>query len=424
MQFPDITPLLNQVHMQLSLLTVGELGFAVAVPILALLLRVRIKAAFKRQKQITLGNGFLRFMAPLISPILAILISLLGIASFRMFEADSLLLLFTLKLSIAWLAVRLIYMMGSQQTAGWLIALVVAPITLLQLFDVWDLTVETLSSITFSLGSTKLSAFLVLKGAVVILVMQWLASTSVGLVDTRLRRIKSMRASNRTLIIKLFQIILYCLIILFGMQMLGINLSVLGVVGGAVGVGIGFGLQKIASNFISGIILLFEKSIEIGDLIEFADGTMGFVRHTYARYTLIESFDGREIMVPNEEFISQRVISWTHSTSKARVEINVQVSYDDDLALARQLMLDAALRHPRALSNMPPECFVTEFADSGINLLLFFWVGDVRDGRFGPKSDVMLDIFARFKEHNITIPYPQRVLHMQPAAINNPGEPA
>lgn len=411
MAIPDITPMIEQLRTQLELLTVGEVAFAAAVPVLAILIRLKLKEFFKRKRRsVNFGTNVLRVITPLISPMLAIILSVIGLAVFRVLNTESLLLLFLLKACVAWLAIQLVYLMSSYQMSGWVMALVIIPLTLLQMFDLWDITVEALSSITFHIASAKFNAYVIIKGVVVLIILQWLASGMIGLFDARLRRVQNMRASNRILVIKLFQIVLYCLIALFGMQMLGINLSVLGVVGGAVGVGIGFGLQKIASNFISGIILLFEKSIEIGDLIEFADGTQGFVRQNFARYTLIETPDGREIMVPNEEFISQRVTSWTHSTPRARVEISVQISYDSDVVLARQLMLDLAAAHPKALPTMPPDCIVTTFADSGITLLLHFWIADIRDGRGGPKSDVMLSILAAFKEHGINIPYPQRVV--------------
>lgn len=268
-----------------------------------------------------------------------------------------------------------------------------------------------LESLAFRIGSVELNAYIILKGAFLVVAMLWLAKRMVNALDRRLARMPSVRASNRTLIVKIFQIFLYCLIFLTAMQMLGINMAMFGVFGGALGVGLGFGLQKIASNFISGIILLFEKSIEVGDVIEFADGSSGFVRQTYARYTLIEMRDGKDVMVPNEEFINQRVTNWTHSDSTARAEVNVVISYDSDVELARKLIIECAKNHPQTMQSMEVFCYVTNFTDNGIALMLHFWVPNIRDGRLGAKSDVMTAILKAFREHGISIPYPQRVVH-------------
>lgn len=250
------------------------------------------------------------------------------------------------------------------------------------------------------------------KGLIIIFVLLWLSSLLTRRIDRRLRRIDSMSASNRTLTIKLIQIASYCIIFIVGMQLLGINLTALSVFSGALGVGLGFGLQKIASNFISGIILLFEKSVEANDVIELADGTVGTVRRTHARYTLMETQDGREVLIPNEEFISQRVISWTHSDKNARVEIAITISYESDIQLARALMLAAADAHPKRASKRTSICVLHAFRDSGVELHLYFWITDIIDGRMEPKSEVMLTILSAFKTNNITIPYPQRELRV------------
>lgn len=268
-----------------------------------------------------------------------------------------------------------------------------------------------LASGSFSLGTFTLNPYILMKSIFIVVALFWVSGFAVKLVDRRLKR-TGMRVSNRVLITKLLQIFLYCFAFIIGMQLLGINLTALSVFGGALGVGLGFGLQKIASNFISGIILLFEKSIEVGDLIELADGTTGFVRRTYARYTVLEAQDGRDVLIPNEEFISHHVINWTHHDKNARAEITVTVAYDSDIALAKKIMLDAANNHPKRAKKRPSVCVVHTFKDFGIELLLYFWVADVIDGRIEPKGEVMENILLTFKANNITIPYPQREVRM------------
>ena len=159
--------------------------------------------------------------------------------------------------------------------------------------------------------------------------------------------------------------------------------------------------------------MLFEKSVENDDLVELTDGTYGYIRHTSARYTLIETFEGKEIMIPNEDFITNRVTNWTYTNSKGRVAINIGVSYESDIEKAMELILEAAKEHPRCVDEPSPSCYLEEFADSSVNFILFFWLADVTEGRFEPRSDVLRSIWKKFKENNIVIPYPQRDLHIK-----------
>ncbi len=181
------------------------------------------------------------------------------------------------------------------------------------------------------------------------------------------------------------------------------------VIGGAVGVGIGFGLQKIASNFISGVILLFEKSVEIGDIVEIENANIfGTVKHFGGRYTLVEGVDGREIMIPNEDFIIGKVTNWTYSNSRARVEISLGVAYGSDLEKVKEIMTECAKEHPRCLTYPEIDCFVTQFGEYDIKITLYFWISDIVEGRMKPKSDIIVSIWKKFKENGIEIPLPQR----------------
>lgn len=384
-----------------------ELLCVVVLPLLALLLGRAINRMIDRRSHSTMSIKIIDFTGPLVAPTLTIFLLMLASAGLHAVKLPIIVLPFIIKLAVAWFAIQLVILMSSRKSAGWVIALLIIPITLLHLFGLWDAVTDGLAEVSFSIGSVKLNLEQILRGIIAIFIMQWVASAIVRMTDSRLRTLQ-VRASNRTLVLKIVQFTLYGFIFLIGVQMLGIDLTALSVFGGALGVGLGFGLQKIASNFISGIILLFEKSVQVDDLIELSDGTTGFIRQTKARYTLIETVDGRDVMIPNEEFISQRVNNWTFSNKKARVEVKLGVSYDADIDLARQLMIDAAKAHPKTLPNTEPLCFLNQFGESSIELLLYFWVADVTDGRLEPRSDVMRTIWHSFKEHHITIPYPQR----------------
>jgi small-conductance mechanosensitive channel len=156
-------------------------------------------------------------------------------------------------------------------------------------------------------------------------------------------------------------------------------------------------------------------------VIELADGTWGVVRRIGGRYTLVESFDAKELMVPNEDFITSRVTNWTYSNPRARISVPVGVAYGSDLDVARQCILDAAREHPLSSASPEPTVFLREFGDSSVNFLLYFWIDDVRSGRYLAQSEVMFGIWRKFKEKGIEIPFPQRDLHIRsglPASIS------
>lgn len=271
--------------------------------------------------------------------------------------------------------------------------------------------------LTFKFLDTTISPFKVLKVLVVVIVFLWFASFISGQLERRLGALKRLRPSNRELLSKAGGLLIYFFFGVVALDIIGVDMAALTVIGGAVGIGIGVGLQKISSNFISGIILLAEKSVEVGDLIELDDGTQGFVRQAGARYTLLESFEGKEVMVPNEDFITNRVVNWTLTSNQGRVEIFIGVAYGSDLDLVRKLLVEAAKGHPRASKDPGPVCFLEGFGDSSINFSLYFWVDDVTDGRKEPRSDVLFEIWRKFEAHGVEIPFPQRDLHIKGGAM-------
>lgn len=297
----------------------------------------------------------------------------------------------------------------------WIVALSFLALFALDGVDLLDPAIAFLKSehLTFKLGAYSISVYFILKSFITLWIMLWLASVFASGIEKYLKSKDRLRPANRALVTKVVQIIIYILVFLLSLQVLGIDVAALTVFSGALGIGLGFGLQKIASNFISGLILLFEKSVEENDLVQMDDGTFGFVRKTSARYTLIESTDGKELMIPNEDFITRPVTNWTFSNTKARVEVPIGVAYDSDIVKARELILEAANEHPRCSKEQVPVCFLRQFGDSSVNFLLYFWVDDVENGRYGPQSDVMFAIWQKFREHHISIPFPQRDIHIK-----------
>ncbi len=229
-----------------------------------------------------------------------------------------------------------------------------------------------------------------------------------------IRNLHTLGVGTRELVIKLFQIGLYAGIFLLLLGAMGINLTALAVFGGALGIGLGFGLQKIAANFISGIIILFDRSITPGDYIGFDDGRAGTLRELNMRSATLETFDGKDIIVPNEQFITLSFVNWTHNNKKQRYSLEFSVAYKTDLRVVLQLVKEVVTQHPKVLSGpeLPieerPDAEISSFGDSGVNILVEFWMLGIDDGENRVRADLLLMIWDVLKENAIEIPFPQR----------------
>ncbi len=265
---------------------------------------------------------------------------------------------------------------------------------------------------TYKIGEYQVSAYGVMRAVLILMFIFWSTAMLTDLIDKRVNKLKKVKKANKVLIVKIVHIGLYLLAGLIALDIIGIDLTTLTVFSGALGIGLGFGLQKIASNFISGLILTFERSVETDDMVELTDGTVGNIRKTSARYTLIETFDGKEILVPNEDLITSRVTNWTFSNKRGRIEIALGVSYKADIEKAQALILEAAVSHPRCLKDPEPKCYLRNFGDSSVDFILHFWIDDVASGRWQPQSEVMFAIWHAFKKNDIEIPFPQRDVHI------------
>ncbi len=225
---------------------------------------------------------------------------------------------------------------------------------------------------------------------------------------------QDMSPAIKALLTKALQLVLFVCASLFGLSAIGFDLTNLAVLSGAIGLGIGFGLQKIVSNLISGIIILMDKSIKPGDVISL-DGTFGWITQLGARYASITTRDGREYLVPNEDFITNQVINWSHSSDFVRVDIDFGVAYQSDPHLVRKVAIEAPLSVDRVLKTPRPVCHIIDFADSAIQFKLRFWIKDPTSGLTNIRGNVYLKLWDILKENNIEIPYPRRDVHMYPA---------
>ena len=225
---------------------------------------------------------------------------------------------------------------------------------------------------------------------------------------------KEMRPATRQLASKVSEILIFGTAFLVLMSIQGIDLTSLVVLGSAVGVGLGFGLQKIASNFISGIILLLEGQATVGDYVELDGGEAGTIVKTTSRAMILETYDGRWIVVPNEDFITTRVVNYSDQGSANRYEAAFSVSYDTDINLIPDIVEKAVAQHPEVLDKpFPPDCELREFGDNGVKFAVEFWVNGIDDGANKYTSDVLFIIWNALKENNITIPFPQRVVEFK-----------
>jgi small-conductance mechanosensitive channel len=271
----------------------------------------------------------------------------------------------------------------------------------------WPALHEILHDIGFDLGKQRISLLVILRGllslGVVVLLALWLGR----LIETRMMGATTLNVSLRVMITKLAQALLLLMAILIALPAVGIDPTVLSVFGGMLGVGIGFGLQKIASNYISGFIILMDRSVSIGNLIT-VDKYTGQLTKMTARYVVVRANEGTETIIPNETMITSPVVNHSYSDTRISVNVPVQVGHQSDLEVVSRVLVDCAKRHKRVLAEPPPKMLIREFAESGINVELGVWIDDPQDGMSNLRSDLYFDIWREFRAHGIEIPYPQR----------------
>jgi small-conductance mechanosensitive channel len=252
----------------------------------------------------------------------------------------------------------------------------------------------------------------------------WAANSASDFLDRRVRNAADLTPSIQVLIGKLIRLLLITFAILIALSTVGIDFSALAFFSGAVGVGLGFGLQKIVSNLVSGIILLADKSIKPGDVITVGD-SFGWVDTMGARYTSVVTRDGREFLIPNEDFVTQRVINWSYSNDEVRIDVEFGVSYAADPHEVCEIAVAAAASVARVLVVPPPVCHLKAFGDSSLNFVLRFWIRDPVDGITNVRGRVLLALWDTFKREGVDIPYPVRDVRIsQPAASADKTKPA
>jgi small-conductance mechanosensitive channel len=277
---------------------------------------------------------------------------------------------------------------------------------------------NALEDVKFNIGKNPVNLLLALQGLLTIVVTIFIALWFSRVIENRVMRVENINLNLRVVLAKLLRIFLLFIAVLIALSAVGLDITMLSVFGGALGVGLGFGLQRIASNYVSGFIILLDKSMQIGDVVTI-DTHYGVVSDLRTRYLVLRKLDGTQVIIPNETLIINPVINHSFTDHRARVQMPIQVSYDSPLETAMQLMQEVADDHPRVLVEPVPVVQIKGFGESGIDLVLSIWIPDPEEGFAALQSEIYLRIWQAFKVNNISIPFPQREVRILNMPIQN-----
>ena len=394
-----------------------QLGVVFGATLLAFLVSPIVKSRFREPKEggrYFVLRSFLYDLRFLTLPLLCFLFAATGVLLLDNFYGVSWLVRILEGLCLIWLIFVAARRYIRDSFMIFLIKWVLIPLATLKVFGWFDDLMILLDSFSLQLGDINISAQHVGRGIVVGAVLFWLGRHSNTAGKQAIRKRENLDVGTRELLAKLFEIILYIVLFMVLLQVVGINLTTLTVLGGAVGVGIGFGLQQIAANFISGMIILFDRSIKVGDHIELEGEIFGVLQEIKLRYAVIETYEGKEVLIPNETFITNIFTNWSGTDDKQRYSFTFSVAYSTDLHHLFDVVRDVVGSHPQVISgdDAPveerPDAEIDEFADSGVSVLVEFWMHGVDDGRNRVDADLKLMIWDAMKEHGFKMPFPQR----------------
>ena len=326
-------------------------------------------------------------------------------------------------LATAWVVIAILASVIHNQLVNRLVSIAAWSIAALSILGLLEPVEDALDSAGVAIGGLRITALVAIKATVLLLLALWAATAASNFLDRQLRSYPDLTPSIQVLLGKLVRIALITFAVLVVLSSVGIDFSALALFSGAVGVGIGFGLQKIVSNLVSGIILLADKSIKPGDIITLGDN-WGWVDTMGARYTSVVSPDGREYLIPNEDFVTQRVINWSYSNERVGLDVKFGVSYASDPHQVRAVALAAVTALPRVLKEPAPVCQLVKFGDSSLDFALWFWIGDPIKGVGNVRSEALFALWDAFKREGIEIPYPVREMRLDKAVtvmMEKPG---
>ena len=369
----------------------------------------RLKA---RKLRHDLIDNFINRLLKLTPLILSVFILWLFIQGVNQIGYSTFLMVLVLNLSVAWIVVQLATSIILDRFWSRLIAVLIWSIAALNIVGILEKTRVLLQSVGFAIGGVDLNLLSILKAAAIFTILlkgvNWLSKY----LEKKLIEIPEVTPSTRLMITKGINISMLFLIALIALNSVGINLTALAVFSGAVGVGVGFGLQKVVGNFISGLILLSDKSIKPGDVIQL-EGVYGWVNEMGGRCVSVITRDEKEYLIPNEDLITRQVINWSYSSKRIRIRVPIGISYNADPHEAIRLIVETVGDIERILSNPPPVCLLIGYGDSSVDLELRFWIEDPQNGVTNLTSKVLLKVWDTLKANNIEIPFPQRDVHLK-----------
>jgi small-conductance mechanosensitive channel len=377
------------------------------------LLRAYVMKHTQESWKVGIG-GFNRVLFPLSS----VTFVYIGMLVLQHWQHISLLTLVT-KLLWAMAAIRLVvyglrYIFNPD---GWvratehIISRTIWVILALHLSGFWPDLVSFLEDLSFHIGKTQVNLWLIIQALLTVLLTLFVSLSLSRMLENRLMRADKVDINVRVVLTKLIRIALSLVAILTGLSAVGFDITLLSVFGGALGVGLGFGLQKIASNYVSGFIILLDDSMHIGDVVT-VDSHYGVVSELRFRYMVLRKLDGTEVVIPHETLMTNAVINHSYTSRNSKVNMSIQVSYESDLEQAMALIKGAANAHARVLEDPPVDVQVKGFGESGIDLNLAFWIPDPEEGSAGLQSEIYLEIWRQFKLKGVVIPYPQREVRL------------
>lgn len=324
----------------------------------------------------------------------------------------SFLLAIIANISLAWLVVVIVLRLVHNQTLRAVLRIGAWIWITLVLTGLNEEAAQLLDSLALEFGETRISLWIILQALVMLGVTFALARFFSRQSSRRIQRSEDISPSMQVLFIKVLQVVLYGAAFFIGLRIIGFDLTGLAFMSGFIGVGLGFGLQKVVSNLVSGVIILMDKSIKPGDVISLGE-TFGWINALGARYVSVVTRDGKEFLIPNEDLITNQVVNWSHSDKYVRLDIFFGTAYDDDPHLVRKIAIEAAQSVDRVLSfPKTPVCHITGFGDSSVDFILRFWIEDPTGGLTNIRGNVYLALWDAFQAHNISIPFPQREVRM------------
>ena len=350
-------------------------------------------------------------------PVAALVFVLILRKALKVLEWEHLSLLYlAVPLLVSWALIRvLVYLLRCVFSHGGILTtferMITAAIWIgltLNITGLDDPLIEVFEQVSFRVGKQTIDLWMLMHGVLTVGITLLLALWIASLIESRLMAAQQMDGNVREVLARLAKALLAVIALLSSLSLVGIDITALSVFGGALAVGLGLGLQKIASNYVSGFIILLDRSIRLGNLVAVDDATTGTVTQITTRYTVLRTLTGVEVIIPNEYLVNNVVRNLSFSDTRVRVVVGVQVAYDADLEKAMALMVDAARQQPRVLADPEPGAVLTGFADSGINLELGFWVADPEAGTGGVRSDISLAVWKSFRANGVEIPFPQR----------------